>query len=298
MPDPGGKGIYFVNGRRSGSLTAYHPKTKQSVDIVNELATQPVISWDGRKVAYIMLTGNTQQADLWFSDIDGTNRVKLASGTALVTITFSSDNSEFLFSDIEAGVPKVYIVRTDGSHLRQVPWSGAMVGYGSASPDPKVLYLGGSEKDLTKLTTWRVSGDGAALDKVMDGCGAVWDTSPNGKYLLLSLNAGTQTGGASLYSINDHKCIPILPDVNALVVRFSSDGKAILYLAAARGETTIYRQPWRDGELIGSPQPAVKLPFAFREGFSGNAYDFSKDLSTVVYARPSGQSDLYYISQR
>ncbi len=42
----------------------------------------------------------------------------------------------------------------------------------------------------------------------------------------------------------------------------------------------------------------MKLPFTFRQGYVGNAYDFSKDLSTVVYARPNGQSDLYLLSQK
>ncbi|MGC1374369.1 MAG: protein kinase, partial [Candidatus Sulfotelmatobacter sp.] len=41
MPAPAGNGIYFVNGRRSGFLTVYHPQTKQSFDLVNEEATQP-----------------------------------------------------------------------------------------------------------------------------------------------------------------------------------------------------------------------------------------------------------------
>ena len=297
MTDPDGKGIYFVNGRRSGALTAYHPKTKQSLDVVTELATQPAISWDGRRVAYIILAGNAQQGDLWISDVDGANRVKLASGTALVTVAFSSDNSEFLFTDTENGVQKAYLIRTDGTHLHQIPWSGAMVGYGAPSPDPKILYLGGSEKELTKISTWRVSGDGATVEKVADNCGAVWDTSPDGMYLLYSSSVVLSVG-VSEYSLDEQKCTPILPDLNTLVVHFASDGKAILYLAASRGETTIYRQPWFHGKLTGPAQPAVKLPFAFRQGFSGNAYDFSKDLSTVVYARPSGQADLYYLGQR
>ncbi len=41
LGDPTGKGVYFVNGRASGVLTAYHAETKQAVDIVGELATQP-----------------------------------------------------------------------------------------------------------------------------------------------------------------------------------------------------------------------------------------------------------------
>ena len=53
MPDPGGKGIYFVNGKSSGFLTAYHVHSKESTDIVSEDATQPTISPDGKHVMYI-----------------------------------------------------------------------------------------------------------------------------------------------------------------------------------------------------------------------------------------------------
>jgi hypothetical protein len=60
----------------------------------------------------------------------------------------------------------------------------------------------------------------------------------------------------------------------------------------------IYRLPWHDGKLTGPAQAALKLPFAFRQGYSGNAYEFSKDLSTVVYARPAGHADLYLLSQK
>ena len=298
MPEPGGKGIYFVNGRRSGALTVYHPQTKQSHDLVTEEATQPTLSWDGRHVAYITLSGNAQQGDLWVSDIDGSNRVKLASGTELLTVAFSSDNSEFVFADIEGGVQKIYIIKTEGSGLRQIPWSGAAAGWGTASPDPTVVYLGGSEKDLTKITTWRASANGSRVEKLVDDCGAVWDSSPDGKYLLSSLHSQTQGTGIGQFSLDDHKCTPLLQNLTSYVVRFSANGKAILYLAASRGETIIYRQPWRDGKLSGPAQVALKLPFAFRQGYSGNAYDFSKDLSTVVYARPSGQADLYYFGQR
>jgi Tol biopolymer transport system component len=34
MPDPGGKGIYFVNGKSSGYLTAYHVQSEEATDIV------------------------------------------------------------------------------------------------------------------------------------------------------------------------------------------------------------------------------------------------------------------------
>ena len=62
---------------------------------------------------------------------------------------------------------------------------------------------------------------------------------------------------------------------------------------------SFYRQPWSDGELIGMPQVALKVPFAFPlEYLGGNACDFSRDLSTIVYARPGGEADLYLLSQK
>ncbi|HXW89625.1 MAG TPA: protein kinase [Terriglobales bacterium] len=298
MPAPSVKGLYFVNGRRAGALTVYHTQTKQSFDLVDEEATQPAISWDGHHVMYITLSGNAQQGDLWVSDVDGNNRVKLASGTELITVTFSSDASKVVFADREGGAVRVYVVGIDGSGLRQVRWSGILGGYGAASPDPNSFYLGGEETDLSKLTIWKVAADGSSVEKLVDNCGAVWDASPDGSYLVSSMSTGSQTFGVSEFALPDRKCTPILPQVSTLVVRFSSDGKAILYLTASHGETTIYRQPWHDGKLSGPAQVAVKLPFAFRQGYSGNAYDFSKDLSTVIYARPGGHADLYLLSQK
>jgi serine/threonine protein kinase len=298
MPSASAKGIYFVNGRRSGALTAYHPTTKQSLDVTTDEATQPAISWDGRHVMYVTLSGNAHQGDIWVSDIDGNNRIKLASGTEPVTVTYLSDSSRAVFADNEGGKDKVYLIKLDGTGLIQAPWLGVSGGYGAPSPDPHFFYLGGQETDLAKLTIWKVAADGSRIEKLVDNCGAVWDASPDGKYLLTSINNGGQTIGVSEFSLTDHKCTPVMPDLNTLVVHFSSDGKAILYILAERGETTIYRQPWHDGKLTGPAQAAVKLPFAFRQGYSGNAYDFSKDLSTVIYARPGGHADLYLLSQR
>jgi hypothetical protein len=50
--------------------------------------------------------------------------------------------------------------------------------------------------------------------------------------------------------------------------------------------------------LVGKPQIALKLPFAFPLMYEGNAYDFSPDLSTIVYARPGGHQDLYLLRQK
>ena len=72
--------------------------------------------------------------------------------------------------------------------------------------------------------------------------------------------------------------------------------KAFLYSVFGSKEIIVYRQEWTDGKAIGEPTIALRLPFAFPINYFGNAYDFSSDLSTIVYAKPGGQSDLYLLS--
>jgi hypothetical protein len=66
----------------------------------------------------------------------------------------------------------------------------------------------------------------------------------------------------------------------------------------SNGEVTFYRQPWKDGKTIGAPLVALKVPFAFPLAYIGNGYDFSRDLSNIVYMRPGGHADLYLLSQK
>src|SRR5579859_65221 len=297
MPAPA-KGLYYVNGRRSGTLTVYNTKTKTSQDIVNDLATQPTPSWDGRYLGYITLSGQAQQGDLWVSQMNGSNRTKLASGTALTTLGFSSDSSLFWFADAENNLGRLFVAHIDGSGLRQIQLPALSASWGAPSPDPKFFYISGNEKDVAKITVWKVGVDGT-VEKVGGECGAPWDTSRDGRYLVTSMQTGAtgQTFSISQMDLMSQKCSPLVQDMRTLVVHFSPDGKSILYLAPARDGATIYRQPWHDGNSSGSAQVAVKLPFVFRLGFSGNAYEFTKDLSNVIYARPGGQADLYLLSQ-
>ena len=98
MSDPGGKGLYFINGRSAGTLTLYRVSSKQFSDIVNEDATQPTLSNDGLHLAYIT-TLERGKSELWISDLTGNNRLRLASGSRMETLAWSNDTSKFLFAD-------------------------------------------------------------------------------------------------------------------------------------------------------------------------------------------------------
>jgi Tol biopolymer transport system component len=299
MPDPGGKGIYYVNGKSSGFLTAYHVKSKESTDIVSEDATQPSISPDGKRVMYLTFP-TPQRNELWVSDIDGGNKVKIASGEELDTGNWAPDNFHLLFFETEASTEsKAYIVGADGSGLRQIPPMGAAPIYmGAWGSDQKSLYMSTKERGEPLFDIWKWSMDGSNAEKFVERCSQVTDVDPRGKYLLGLVFAGEKTGIYEV-SISERKCISLLPGVVTHGATFAHDGMSFLYAVASRGEVTIYRQLWSDGKTIGAPQVAVKLPFTFPVFYvSGNAYDFSADLSTIVYARPGGQADLYLMSQK
>ena len=140
----------------------------------------------------------------------------------------------------------------------------------------------------TSIWKWT---DGAAPERLVEHCGFVYDADAHGEYLLALVLGGEKTG---LYE----KCIPLFPGLLTSGAIFALDGKSFLYAAASSKEVTIYRQLWNDGKLIGKPEVALKAPISFPLIHSGNAYDFSRDLSTIVYARPGGHADLYLLSQK
>jgi len=292
MPDPAGRGIYYVNGKQSGYLTAYHVRTRESVDIVTQAASQPIISPDGKHVMYIKILG-ANQTELWVSDLGGGNGLRLASGESLGTGDWSPDSSQLSFAEETGGEVKSYIVGADGRNLRPI---------GKVEGLPGIIWSGdGKSLFISSITpganpaVWRATPDGSHVEEFVDRCCFAMDASTDGKYLLGVLWEGNEVGIYEI-SIADRKCTPLLPGVETFYVRFARDNKSFLYAVPGSGEVTFYRQTWREGKVIGKPEVALKLPFAFPLEYQGNAYDISRDLSTLVYARPGGQADLYLLS--
>ena len=287
------RSIYYVSGKASGFLTAYNTRTKQSLDLADGDATQPAISTDGKRVMYVALLGPHRQ-EIWVSDIDGKNKVKLASGETLSTNAWTHDSSQLTFADLSGGPVKIYVAGVDGSNIRQVPWSGLYTGTVIFSPDAKSLYLSSVKSTASPVQIWAMGVDGANPQVVDQGCGFAFDVSSDGRYLLTIDTRGADLGIRQL-SLADHKCSMLVPGVANFGGYFATDYKSFLYAVSERGSATIYSMSWNDGKVTGTPQAAYKVPFSFSIAYGGNGYDFSRDLSNIVYARPGGQADLYQL---
>jgi serine/threonine protein kinase len=301
MPVSEGKGIYYVNGKSAGFLTAYNVHSRVSTDIASEEASQPAISRDGKRVMYVTVAASNRN-ELWVSDIDGGNKKKIATGEGLGAATWAPDNTHLAFFD-NAGTEqgsKAYIAASDGTGLRQIPITSSDIWTLVWSSDQKTIYASGTTTASSVSTLWRWNLDSSDPEKLLDNCGdgIGIDADRSGRYLLWIVLTGEKTG---IYQvpISSKECVLLIPGVATFNAIFARDGKSFLYAVASRGEVTIYRQPWIDGKTIGAPQIAFKVPFAFPLLYaSGSAYDFSRDLSTVVYARPGGHADLYLLSQK
>lgn len=291
MPDPAGQGIYYVSGKQLGSLVSYDFAAKRSTELSSELASQPIVSHDGKKVMFIRYVKPGEITELWTSDLAGNNRVRLTTGKELATGDWSPDDRRVSYMDGQS----VYTIGADGSGPVSVGSYPDQVLGSTWSADGKKLYLT-LRTALSDRSIWIVRTNGSGGEHLMD-CAFVSDSSRDGKYLL---GANRQGDAVGIFAIDPARrtCTRILPDVTTFIVRFAPDNESFLYAVPGPQELTIYRQAWNKetGSVVGSPVEELRLPFNSPLTYFGNAYDISPQVSTMVYARPEGQHELYLLS--
>ena len=299
MSAPSGEGVYFVSGRGSGSLVAYDTRSGSSTEIISGTASMPKLSPDGRRILYTRFVEPGRFEDLWISNLDGSNKTKLGSAATLAPGKWSPDGSRVMFWDDSVGDSKAFTVRADGQDLRALAQLPGQMMNGAWSYDGRWLYVDSTFE--SKSVLWKLPADGSPPQKLGEGCLSLRHAAPDGKYLLGTCVASADRApGICAYSLEEGSCVEVVPGVSTNFVKTTPDGQTLLYPVSGRGETTFYRAAWRGGKLAGQPEVAVKLAFAssFELGYFGEAFDFTLDLTTIVYARPAGQADLYFLGAK
>lgn len=296
MRDPAGKGIFFVNGKPSGYLSVYQPASHSSQDVVSQLALQPTLSPDAKRVMYVTQP-EPQRFELWVAAVDGTNQVRLLSSPdPISTGGFSADGTRLTFAKQPTTGDKNFVVNSDGTHLQELPTSLYTTDSGAFSWDGRYIYLGGFEDAAhSAASNWRISLETWTAERIAQDCGLVVDVDPNGNFLLTTLLWGDKAGIYEI-ALTDKKCTNLVSGVSSFFPHFSRDAKSIIYTISTRGEVSLQRVPWLAGRVSGTPTQVWKLPFAFPQRYGGNAYDVSRDASKIVYVRPGGQFDIYRLS--
>jgi hypothetical protein len=207
---------------------------------------------------------------------------------------WAHDNFHLTFFHNGVNAPAAaYIIGADGSGLRELPRTENMLYNLLWDQDQQSIYFNGGHVNSVSIV-WKISVDGSNREKIITDCGNVSDVAPSGKYLLSFVPYGDRAGIYEV-SIPDKKCVSLLPGVATIGPIFSRDGKSFLYPVASRGESKIYSQSWDKGQTSGAPHAVLTVPFTFP---LANAFDFSNDLSTIVFVRPGGHADLYFLSQK
>jgi serine/threonine protein kinase/Tol biopolymer transport system component len=296
MPAPGGRGIYLVNGKATDNLTTYNTRTKQFIEIAGENATQPVMSRSGKQVMFVTVPSR-DRSELFVSDVDGNHKVHLAQDIAIGTGLWSLDDSKIAyFIDQPGKVSLLYFSKPDGSDRHSLKWRENTAIQGMGWINDKTMVINGFEKGAKSPTIFQESVEGSEPEKLTDGCGFAFDVTADGKYLL-TLDAGGENIGISSFSMADRKCTQVVPGVVTFGANLEKGDKSFIYAIPGKTDVTIYRQKWAEGKAVGAPRVALKLPFSFPLVTGGNAYDVSRDLSNVVFVRPSGHADLYLLTQ-
>ncbi|HSE43246.1 MAG TPA: protein kinase [Acidobacteriota bacterium] len=292
MTDSSGRGIYYVNGKGSGALVRYDSKSGVTNRIIEEIATQPIISPDGKNVMFVKFGTGIMKDQLWIAPTDGsTAGIRVSEGKTIGTGDWSSDSSRFAFMDAN----KAFIGTKDGRIVRTLKPFDANINNIIWSPDNKSLYLSVREGRGAERTIYRAAVDNPTVEVVTKNGFVVSDISSDGRFLFGRQTEGQQIG---IYSINlvTKQSTLLLPDQVTMMVRVAPDSQSFLYAIEAPKEILFYRVKWKQGKMIGTPEVALHVPFAFSLTFEGNAYDFTRDLSTVIFTQPNMQADIYLLS--
>jgi serine/threonine protein kinase len=290
MTDPASKTIYYVNAKESGAFLRYDVAKGSQQEVSKDLGSQPILSPDGKKFMYTKTVGGGANDEVWVSNIDGTERKKIASMKNGGTGDWSKDSKYLSFLD--GSVRRAYLATAEGKNVVEINAEDNWINNVIWSPDNQWVYASGQGDRYNPI--WRISADGKTVETFLEEGFVITDATKDGKFIIGRIGWG-DTAGIYAASTTDKKRIPLLPKTITYLVRISTTEDALLYAIEGNKEIIFYRAAWKDGS-VGEPQIALKVPFAFSFEFFGNAYDFSRDLSTIIFTRPSQQADLYQLT--
>jgi Tol biopolymer transport system component/DNA-binding winged helix-turn-helix (wHTH) protein len=222
---------------------------------------------------------------IWMMNADGAERKQLTFDNGDDIFPAVSPDGRFIFfASNRTGNFEIFQMNIDGSNLLQLTHTQG-AGSPSVSPDGGwVIYLSASDEALYKIPIEggepvRVAGSGVGVSAV----------SPDGK-LIAYFTQGKNAWAVAVNSFNDGSAIRKFEvgshSLNNTTLKWTPDGKALLYAKISDGVGNIWMQPL-DGSL------ARQVTDFKSDGMS--CFDLSPDGKNLVCARGGYKHDIVLI---
>jgi Tol biopolymer transport system component len=206
------------------------------------------LAWtpDG-KILYASDAGGT--ADIWEMEADGTGQRQLTAGAGRNYAPVpSADNQNIVFHSTRSGNWQIWRMKRDGSDPVQLTSSKEGSNWAQLTPDGQWV-VHEHREDGMPMTIWKLPISGGESVRLTDGIAMRPSVSPDGKWLAFWQRDDTPTalwnvaiapfdGGQPLRTFK----VPQSPTNGATNLRWSRDGRAVMYLDYRNGTTILWRQ--------------------------------------------------------
>jgi len=243
VPSRAGKQIFATAEQAQAELTRYDATSKQFVPFLGGVPAEHVsFSRNGQWVAYV----SYPDGELWRSKVDGTQKLKLASGMRAFMVDWSPDGKQISFVARHPTVA-LHLISVDGGKPESLPMGDSPTLAYSWSPDGNSLVLGewiGTKAPVLRLLDLKTR----QISIVPGSEGLIYPIwSPDGRNIAAAAYGGPRNG-AWIYNVSSHewKRLPLM-EYNCWV--WSHDSKYIYYDNPSADQTTAMRLRVADGQI-------------------------------------------------
>jgi Tol biopolymer transport system component len=244
IPSRAGKQIFATGEQAQAELTRYDAASGQFVPFLGGVQAEHMsFSRDGQWVAYVTYP----DGELWRSKVDGSQKLKLASGLRALLADWSPDGKRISFVARQPTVA-LHIISADGGTPESLPMGDSPTLAHSWSPDGNTMVLGewvGTKAPVLRLLDLKTR----QISIVPGSEGLIYPIwSPDGRYIAAEAEVGPRQG-QWLFEVTAHRWRKLPAAFNCNYWVWSHDSKYIYCDSLTEDEMTVVRLRVADDKI-------------------------------------------------